>query len=502
MKIRNRLHHAVSALVIMRYRSSGMRIGENCLISRTAKLDLTHPRGISIGDNTAIAFEASILSHDFVNERHVETRIGSNCFIGGRSMIMPGVTVGDNAIVGAGSVVYADVEPGTIVAGNPARVVERGVQTGRYGMKLSPSPGRAAKPEDGARPAKPVQTSGFSAEDLLRDIFRNAPFDRSFDEIGVDSFELISIRARIETALGREISDADWERVDCPADLIPHLGDRDDAIPSSCAPGASRKIRNTIEIGMPQLGANGLSEQWLFKELGDSHWRMISGGLGVKTRAIADQDGHRLYATFTRIRLELDGALGAFEENDPLRIEGDMHRFGAGLFFSGFDITAPGAAGRMEMMSSFARFGVAGDNSSLTRGQPAIPEGFGIPASEQLPEFAGSYKQVRSREPGPAIFSSDYEIVPFHDINGVGLLYFAAYPAIHDICLARYAPADIRLNTVSRDICYFANSADGDMIRFDLEDWTEHEDTIATLAHLFRSDGTRMATVRSVYARS
>ena len=46
-------------------------------------------------------------------------------WIGAGSTILPGVTVGENSVVGAGSVVTHDVEPNTIVAGNPARLIKR-----------------------------------------------------------------------------------------------------------------------------------------------------------------------------------------------------------------------------------------------------------------------------------------------------------------------------------------------------------------------------------------
>lgn len=51
--------------------------------------------------------------------------IGNNVWIGGSATILPGVTIGDNAVVGAGSVVTRDVEPDTVVAGNPAKVIRR-----------------------------------------------------------------------------------------------------------------------------------------------------------------------------------------------------------------------------------------------------------------------------------------------------------------------------------------------------------------------------------------
>jgi maltose O-acetyltransferase len=49
-------------------------------------------------------------------------RIGHNVWIGGGAIVLPGVTVGDDAVIGAGSVVTRDVPPGAVVVGNPAKV--------------------------------------------------------------------------------------------------------------------------------------------------------------------------------------------------------------------------------------------------------------------------------------------------------------------------------------------------------------------------------------------
>ena len=48
-----------------------------------------------------------------------------NCWIGAGATILPGVTVGENAVIGAGAVVTKDVEANTVVGGNPARVIKR-----------------------------------------------------------------------------------------------------------------------------------------------------------------------------------------------------------------------------------------------------------------------------------------------------------------------------------------------------------------------------------------
>jgi len=56
--------------------------------------------------------------------------IGNNVWMGGRVTILKGVAIGDNALIGAGSVVTKDVPRNAIVAGNPARVIKMRTQTG------------------------------------------------------------------------------------------------------------------------------------------------------------------------------------------------------------------------------------------------------------------------------------------------------------------------------------------------------------------------------------
>lgn len=110
-----------------------MNIGEGARLSMKCNLDKTNPKGIHIGKESYIAFGAVVLSHDFVRNLHIDTVIGNQCFIGAHSLIMPGVHIGDNSIVGAGSVVTKSVPPNSIVAGNPARVIKQGIKTTRFG---------------------------------------------------------------------------------------------------------------------------------------------------------------------------------------------------------------------------------------------------------------------------------------------------------------------------------------------------------------------------------
>ena len=110
-----------------------MHISPTARISLGAKLDKTYPTGIHIDDETYVASGALIFSHDYSRSLHLDTYIGKRCFIGANSIIMPGITIGDNVIVGSGSIVTKDVDAGCIVAGNPSKVIKKGIETTKYG---------------------------------------------------------------------------------------------------------------------------------------------------------------------------------------------------------------------------------------------------------------------------------------------------------------------------------------------------------------------------------
>lgn len=103
------------------------------LISLKAKLDRTYPKGVHIGEGSAINFDAVILTHDMAASKHLDTTIGKYCLIGARSIIMPGVTIGDHSIVAAGAIVTKDVPANVIVAGNPAKIIRTDIMTTNFG---------------------------------------------------------------------------------------------------------------------------------------------------------------------------------------------------------------------------------------------------------------------------------------------------------------------------------------------------------------------------------
>lgn len=119
----------------------GMKLAPDVRVSLKARIDKTNPQAIEVGPETLIAFDAIILSHDFSTGRHsgdnaLGTCIGSRCFIGCASIIMPGVNIGDQCIIASGSVVTKDVPAHSIVAGNPAKVIRSGINTEPFGILI------------------------------------------------------------------------------------------------------------------------------------------------------------------------------------------------------------------------------------------------------------------------------------------------------------------------------------------------------------------------------
>ncbi|HAT77317.1 MAG TPA: hypothetical protein DCS17_01840 [Flavobacterium sp.] len=92
-----------------------------------AYVDDLIPQAVTIGENFVASFNSMIIAHDASLYNHVgkhrieEITIGDNVFLGAGAIILPGVNVGDGAIIGAGSIVTKDIDPYTVVAGNPAK---------------------------------------------------------------------------------------------------------------------------------------------------------------------------------------------------------------------------------------------------------------------------------------------------------------------------------------------------------------------------------------------
>jgi probable biosynthetic protein (TIGR04098 family) len=285
-------------------------------------------------------------------------------------------------------------------------------------------------------------------------------FFAAISDLPIDSFGLVVLRARIEATLGRPISDDAWGGIATLNDILV-LSAAEEIAPQS---QDTLMERRRFSINMPQMAMGGLSESWLLKELGDMHWCMITSGLGSESSSLKDGSGNRLYATFTRIRYSFRKPLSAIGENSSLDLRGKISRFGAGTFISDIALGHDVAAGEARLMSNFSRRGET-NNTSLLKGQPTIPPDCPIPEIA-LPPFVLEYRERRATKLEAPLFECEYEIIPFYDVNGVGLLYFASYPIISDICSLRYAADIANRSTISREIYYFANADINDRLIF------------------------------------
>lgn len=102
----------------------GMKLGNRVAFGLMAMVDVFFPDKISIGDNTTLGYNCTILTHEFLPKEFItgEVKIGKNVLIGANATILPGVVIGDGAIVAAGAVVTKDVPDNTLVTGVPAQV--------------------------------------------------------------------------------------------------------------------------------------------------------------------------------------------------------------------------------------------------------------------------------------------------------------------------------------------------------------------------------------------
>ena len=118
-------------------RKMGCHVGENTFFGDYVRMDTSYADMIYIGDYTHITSGCRLLCHQRdltgycvgdnaaeLGYRTGEIHIGKGVMVGMETLIMPGVTIGDGAIIGAGSIVTKDIPAWTIATGRPARVVK------------------------------------------------------------------------------------------------------------------------------------------------------------------------------------------------------------------------------------------------------------------------------------------------------------------------------------------------------------------------------------------
>src|SRR5882724_5470627 len=169
--------------------------------------------------------------------------------------------------------------------------------------------------------------------DIFLQIIKDTAPDTSLEDIqkpirdiGIDSIDLVVIRVELEKYYGRIISDKEWFSFTTLEQVYSCFATKNATVNIEVVIAHKTiEIVKNIEITMPQMANSALSENWLLKDLGDAHWKSLSDGLETKSAELKDQDGNRLYATFTRISYTCS-PIGNFKENEILEFKGSIKR--------------------------------------------------------------------------------------------------------------------------------------------------------------------------------
>lgn len=134
---------------IIEARRKGVNIGVNCKLNGMPNWG-SEPWLITLGNHVEISFGVAFITHDGATwvfrelERYKDVikygkiTIKDNCFIGARTTILPGVTIGENSIIGACSLVRTDVEPNSVYAGVPAKKICSTTEYAEKCLKITP----------------------------------------------------------------------------------------------------------------------------------------------------------------------------------------------------------------------------------------------------------------------------------------------------------------------------------------------------------------------------
>lgn len=110
------------------YSLLGVKVGKNASVGLMVMLDIFFPEEIQIGENVIIGYNTTLLGHEFLKDewRKGKVTIGRDVVIGANCTVLPGITIGDGAVVSAMSLINRDIPPNSFYGGVPVRDLRAG----------------------------------------------------------------------------------------------------------------------------------------------------------------------------------------------------------------------------------------------------------------------------------------------------------------------------------------------------------------------------------------
>lgn len=225
-------------------------------------------------------------------------------------------------------------------------------------------------------------------------------------------------------------------------------------------------VQAVFRLGMPHLNGTGVSLTWLLKECAHRHWWSLSGWLGQRPGDLRDLTGARIMASVVAATVQGNGE--GFSEDDLARIDTEIAPRPASGWRGVFSLkSASGARMVVELITSFARREGSSNTALAAAALPAelraARSGSGASRANVLRRNGRSLRAAPWSTEDPC--HASVEIFGPTHFNGVGLTYFANFSDMFERAEhASIPPLKPRLPVVAREIHYFGNIDEGDVL--------------------------------------
>lgn len=237
------------------------------------------------------------------------------------------------------------------------------------------------------------------------------------------------------------------------------------------------ELRSRWRLGMPQLDACGLSEQWLQKTCGDRHWDALARLCGRAPQHWLDADGRRVYAAFAYLRLS-QARLWQAAEGDTLHIASATAAIGRAQAWSCHRLARGGQPiGQLDLLSVF----VGRQDRSNRSVRRVDLRSDDTPPSADAETVLARAKALRAGalHAGAAVDAPTCVVrpCPRGDFNGAGLLYFASFTAMADRALWHWGQLSQHDAVLERECAFLGNTDPGAPLSLALVDRRDEQRT-------------------------